>query len=258
MEYEPSIRRYRFWYAKLLRLYSKPFRERFGEGIEQTFNDLLRERAEEDSGLFGCALGMFVETSAGILRENLANIIAQNKRLIGIIFAAALILLVPLVAMQFTEEVNWDLFDFAFMGALLLGTGLAYDLAARRAGTMAYRAAVGVALAAAFLLVWINGAVGLIGSEDNPANLLYGGVLAVGVFGASIARFRSHGMARALFAAALAQALVPVIALIVWKPSVASAEEFLGMLSVFGVNSFFVVLFVASAMLFRRAARQPT
>jgi hypothetical protein len=80
-EYEHSIRRYRFWYAKLLRLYSKPFRERFGEGMDQTFYDLLRERAEEDRGLFGCALGMFIETSAGILRENLANIIAQTKGL---------------------------------------------------------------------------------------------------------------------------------------------------------------------------------
>ncbi len=52
---------------------------------------------------------------------------------------------------------------------------------------MAYRFAVGVALAAAFLLVWMNLAVGLIGSEDNPANLMYFGVLAVGFIGAIIA-----------------------------------------------------------------------
>jgi hypothetical protein len=78
----------------------------------------------------------------------------------------------------------------------------------------AYRFAVGVALAAAFILVWLNLAVGVIGTEDDLATLMYVGVLAVGIIGAIIARFRPHGMARALFATALAQALVAVTALI--------------------------------------------
>jgi hypothetical protein len=221
--------------------------------MEQTFNDLLRERAEEKRGLFGCALWMFVETSAGIMRENITFILMQNitKRLSVWAAVVALILMVPLVAMQFTDEVIWTLFDFVFMGALLFGTGLAYELVARKAGTIAYRVAVGLALAAAFLLVWINGAVGIIGSEDNPANLLYGGVLAIGFIGAIVARFHPHGMARALFATALAQALVPVIAFIIWKPSFAEAP---GILGVFALNAFFVMLFVGSALLFRRAS----
>jgi hypothetical protein len=221
--------------------------------MEQTFNDLLRERAEEKRGLFGCALWMFVETSAGIMRENITFILMQNitKRLSVWAAVVALILMVPLVAMQFTDEVIWTLFDFVFMGALLFGTGLAYELVARKAGTIAYRVAVGLALAAAFLLVWINGAVGIIGSEDNPANLLYGGVLAIGFIGAIVARFHPHGMARALFATALAQALVPVIAFIIWKPSFAEAP---GILGVFVLNAFFVMLFVGSALLFRRAS----
>jgi hypothetical protein len=83
----------------------------------------------------------------------------------------------------------------------------------------AYRFAVGVALAAALLLAWMNLAVGVIGTEDDLGNLMYVGVLAVGIVGALIARFRPHGMARALFATALAQALVAVIALILgWAP----------------------------------------
>jgi hypothetical protein len=196
---------------------------------------------------------MFVETSAGIMRENITFILMQNitKRLSVWAAVVALILMVPLVAMQFTDEVIWTLFDFVFMGALLFGTGLAYELVARKAGTIAYRVAVGLALAAAFLLVWINGAVGIIGSEDNPANLLYGGVLAIGFIGAIVARFHPHGMARALFATALAQALVPVIAFIIWKPSFAEAP---GILGVFALNAFFVMLFVGSALLFRRAS----
>src|ERR687893_1141155 len=126
---------------------------------------------------------------------------------------AGLTLLLPLIAMQFTHEVVWDETDFAVMGAMLFGACGAYELAARMTGNRAYRTAVGVALAAAFILVWMNLAVGIIGSEDNPANLMYGGVLAVGIVGALVARFRPLGMARALVATALAQALVAVIAL---------------------------------------------
>jgi peptidoglycan/LPS O-acetylase OafA/YrhL len=152
--------------------------------------------------------------------------------------------------MQFTDEVNWDVADFALFGALLIGVGVSYELAVRTTGDNAYRAAVGVALAAAFILVWVNGAVGIIGSEDNPANLMYGGVLAVGIIGAIIARFQPHGMARALFATALAQALVAVIALIAGLGSPWS-----GPLEIVALNGFFVALFVGSALLFQRAAR---
>ena len=253
MAYKEAIVRYRRWYAKLLRLYSKPYHERFGEGVEQTFNDLLRERAEKERGLFGYALWMFVETSAGIIRENSTFIIMRYKNIIRIALATAFILLLPFVAMQFTDEVVWDVVDFIVAGALLFGTGLTFELIARKvndSGNVAYRFATGVALAAALILVWMNLAVGLIGDEENPANLLYGGVLAVGIIGAIIARLQPHGMARALFSTALAQALVPVIALIIWKPQVFSGEAFFGM---FGVNAFFVMLFVGSALLFRRA-----
>ena len=166
----------------------------------------------------------------------------------------ALILLVPLVAMQFTEEVDWDLFDFVAMGALLFGTGLAYELVATKASPSAYRAAIGVAIAAAFLLVWVNGAVGMIGNEANPANLMYFGVLATGIIGALIVRFQPEGMARTLFVTALAQALVPVIALVIRPPQLASWGA-TGVLGVFVLNTFFVMLFVISALLFRKAAR---
>jgi hypothetical protein len=70
MASEPFIRRCRNWYTKLLRLYPKAHRERFAEGMEQTFNDLCRERVKEEKGLFSFALWMFVETSAAIIKEN--------------------------------------------------------------------------------------------------------------------------------------------------------------------------------------------
>ena len=166
---------------------------------------------------------------------------------------AALILLLPLVAMQFTDEIVWDVADFAFAGALLVGVGVAFELAVRMTGNRAYRAAVSVALAAAFLLIWVNAAVGIIGSENNDANLMFGGVLAAGIFGALIARFQPHRMACALVATALAQMLVSVIALIAGLGSPSSGPE-----EIFFLNGFFAALWLTSAGLFRKAARGGT
>jgi hypothetical protein len=195
--------------------------------------------------LFGCSS----KHSAAIIGDNTRLIIMYNKNIIRIALATAGILLIPLVAMQFTDEVSWDETDFIVMGVLLFGSGLMYELLASRSGTIVYRGAAGIAVATALLLVWMNLAVGLIGSEDNPANLLYIGVLAALVGGIGISRFEPRGMARALFATALAQALVPVIALVIWKPPVTS-----GVVEVFGVNALFVALWVGSALLFRHAS----
>jgi hypothetical protein len=170
-------------------------------------------------------------------------------------FATAAILVAPLVAMQFTDEVNWGFLDFIVMGFLLFGTGLAYVLISRISERIAYRTAVGVAMVAGFLLIWMNLAVGIIGSEDDPANLIYLGVLAIGIMGAGISQLRPLGMARTMFTTAIAQMLVPVIVLVFWRSHL---EESPGIVGVFGLNAFFAVLFVISALLFRSAARRQT
>ncbi len=120
-----------------------------------------------------------------------------------------------------------------------------------RALRSAYRLAAGSALATALGLMWVIGAVGLVGAEGDPYDFAYGSVLAVGIVGSAVARFRPRGMARALVAAALVQALVAVVALIVGKQHspVSSVTEILG------ANGFFVGLWLASARLFVRAAR---
>jgi hypothetical protein len=120
----------------------------------------------------------------------------------------------------------------------------------------AYGIAVGIALVATFLLVWMNLAVGLIGSENNPLNLLYGAVLAVGVIGAIVAHARPGGMARALLGMAATQAFVPMFALMISNLRVSSMPALLGVLGVLGVNAIFVMLFAGSAWLFRYAARE--
>jgi len=164
---------------------------------------------------------------------------------------AAFMLLGPLIAMQVTDQVVWDVTDFAVFAALLVGVGVTFELAVRQTDNTAYRSAVGVALTASFLLLWVVGAVGIIGDGGDGADLMYGGVLAVGIIGAIIARFQPHGMARALIAAAVAQALVAGIALAAGMvPAYNSAYEILG------INGIFVVLFVGSAGLFRKAAHE--
>ena len=165
---------------------------------------------------------------------------------------AALLLLLPLVAMQVTDEVAWDETDFIVMGALLFGACGAYELAARRTGNGAYRAAVGVAVVAALLLIWINLAVGIIGSEDNPANLMYGGVLGLALAGAVMVRFQPAGLARVLAATALAQAAVGAIAVVLgWGSTGANWPE-----AILVLTGFFVALWLLSAWLFGRAARK--
>jgi len=160
---------------------------------------------------------------------------------------AAIMLLLPLIAMQFTDEVNWDVSDFIIFGAMLITAGGAFELAARMTPNKAYLAAVGVALAAAFFLVWMNGAVGFIGTEENPANLMYAGVLAVGIIGAVIARRQPKGMARAMVATAVAQVLVPVTALI------AGLSNTSGMGNTFVATGIFFALWLSSAWLFRKS-----
>lgn len=113
-----------------------------------------------------------------------------------------------------------------------------------------YRSAVGLTLATAIILLWVNGAVGVIGSENNDANLMYFGVLAVGIVGAVIARFQPRGMSLALFATAIVQALVTLVAVVGRLGFPAS-----GPLEILLLNGFFIALWVVSACLFRQNPR---
>ena len=235
-----------------------------GEASEET-RALVEEFAQNDSQIANLIRTNKLETDPISLKTvvpddlelKTINQIRQSIRLKVwyVAFTTAAILVAPLVAMQFTDEVNWGLLDFILMGFLLFCTGIAYVLISRISERIAYRAAVAVTVVAGFLLIWVNLAVGIIGSEDNPANLIYLGILAIGIIGAVISRLRPLGMARTMFTTAIAQMLVPVILLIFWRSYL---EESPGIVGVFGLNAFFAVLFVISALLFRSAARRQT
>jgi len=155
---------------------------------------------------------------------------------------AALLVLLPLVAMQFTDEVDWDETDFIFAGVLFGSVGLLAELTVRMTRNFAYRTGVAFALAASFLIIWANAAVGMIGDEDNPYNLLFLGVIVLALLGGALARFRAQGMAVAMLAAGGAHAAVAVAGM--------PADSRGGVFSLV-----FAGFWLASAALFHKAAR---
>ncbi len=165
----------------------------------------------------------------------------------------AILLLTPLIAMRFTDEVNWTVSDFAFAGAMLVGSGIIYEMAAR-AGNLAYQAGVVVALGTGMLIMWTTGAVGIIGSEANPGNLLYVAVVPLAIIGAIIARGRARGMVWAMAAAAIGTMLAPVIA----YAGVANPVSDVLAPEVFAATGIFTIGWLLAAVLFRKSDQNPS
>lgn len=156
--------------------------------------------------------------------------------------AAACVLLLPALAIQWTEAVAWGPEDFLVAGALIGGAGPALEWAVRTRYGPSYRSAMAVALAAGLALIWGNLAVGFIGDEGNPANAIFAGVLAVAGGGALLARLRPLGLARAMAATAAAQALAGAIAAALDPRTLA-------------LSASFTAAWLVAAGLFRRATR---
>ncbi|HEY0011154.1 MAG TPA: hypothetical protein VGB97_04600 [Candidatus Paceibacterota bacterium] len=78
-----------------------------------------------------------------------------------ILLGTALILLIPLIAMLFTDQVNWGLGDFVVIGALLLGAGFAYEFIANRVPKKGHRIVLALGAIFAVLVIWADLAVGI-------------------------------------------------------------------------------------------------
>jgi hypothetical protein len=174
--------------------------------------------------------------------------LVNGLRIAGWSTAAGLLLL-PLVAMQFTAEVNWSAGDFLFAAMLFGLVGLTLELVVRASRSWFYRGGVAAAVAASFLLTWSNLAVGFIGNEDNPANTLFFAIPAIAILGSALAGFRAAGMAWAMGAAALAQIAVPlaIMGLSLGDPVHIRPIEFPI------ATGIFAAMWLTSAALFRRA-----
>lgn len=172
------------------------------------------------------------------------------RRIFGWGIAIALILL-PLLAMQFTSEVNWTLSDFIAAGLMIGLTGGAIELAVRGSDNPWGRAGAVVMILASLLLVWVNLAVGFLGSEDNPANAMFLLVLGIAIGGSIVTRLRPGPMVRTMLAAAIVQVLVAALGLAAgW-----ASPGWQGTYEVVVGSTLFGGLWLISAGLFRNAAQ---
>jgi hypothetical protein len=85
----------------------------------------------------------------------------QNKIFVWIALGTAVLLSIPLIAMQFTTEVDWELGDFIIMAILLFGTGSIF-VAVARVTPRKYRLLIGIGVLITFLAVWAHLAVGIV------------------------------------------------------------------------------------------------
>lgn len=162
---------------------------------------------------------------------------------------AAALMLVPIVVQLTHGHFGWSFGDFVGVALILISGSAIFDLAARRAPNFFYLAGVAAALAATFGLFVVNGAVGLVGSEDEAHNLFFFTVLVVAIFGSILAGGRPEAMAKVMLAAAGTHIAVSTVLLIDANGVSDGDPE----MEVFGLG-LFAILWLASAWLFRSAS----
>lgn len=155
---------------------------------------------------------------------------------------AAALMVIPVIAMRLGDAVIWGWGDFMFLAILVAVMGAVLETAARVSARRAYLTGMLLALVTAALQLWINLAVGIVGSEDGPINLIFVAVVGVAAIGSALARLRPGGMARAMVAAAMAQ-------LGAFAAVLAAGFGFTGPITIF-----FTALWLIAAWLFARAA----
>lgn len=168
----------------------------------------------------------------------------------GVAVLTGLILMIPLIAMQFSTEVDWSAFDFLIMGILLFCTGAVFVLLTRQASNMVYRAGMAGAIGTTLLMIWSNIAVGLIGAGPHWGNFMYAGVVAVVLIGTYFSAFTAKGMERAMIAASLSLVVLAVVALAAGMANYPGSST----VEILAVNGFFFALYFGSALLFRFVA----
>jgi len=158
------------------------------------------------------------------------------------------LLFIPLIAMQFSQEVAWTPADFLIAGTLLFITGSSYVMITQNAKHLAYKVAIGLMLFSILFLIWSNLAVGIIGAEDNPINLWYFGVVLISISGMLLSRFKPTGLAYTLLTMITG---IAVITLTVLLRGIQSESLF----EILGINLLFIILFGLAGNLFLYSAK---
>jgi hypothetical protein len=181
--------------ARWVRLYTRnlpaPIAQRRIEEIDADLHDHIAHDRAQGTSEWRTALSIAVRAVRGIAADaawhaqfSTRKEVSMSKSLIRVALATALILLVPLVAMQVSEDATWSLFDFVFAGALIAGTGLLLELAARKPRALGYRAAVAAIGVAA---------IAFGEADDAPGLVLFGCLLILGTVALTVrTALRSH------------------------------------------------------------------
>lgn len=90
--------------------------------------------------------------------------ITKKNRIYVLLGTATGILLIPLIAMQFTNEVNWDASDFLVATILLFGVCSLIELSIRNIKDVSYRTPIIIGIIVLLLLVWMELGVGIFGT----------------------------------------------------------------------------------------------
>lgn len=252
-------------YGFLLNFYPKSYRLEFAEEMKFVFSELLHEAYAQqgDKGIINLWILTMIDIFKSVAIQHIENqkgnnlmnkqndFLMNNKIFLWGALATVLLLMIPFVGSMVSDGWQWTLLDYIVMGILIFGTGATFVFIARQMNNLFYRLAAGIAGVAAFLLVWVNLAVEIIG-DNNPANLMYVGVLVVGFLGAILARFKAAGMYRAMLATTVAHTIVAMIAFIFYPD--ASPGQF----GILAINAFFILLWFGSSLLFRNASSLDT
>lgn len=169
-------------------------------------------------------------------------------KIIRALLVSTSLLLIPYIASFVVDGMLWTGSDFVFAWIMFSFLALAFSFVMGSTRPSSYKMAVAIGAVSAFLLVWVTGAVGIIG--DGDINLLYAIVALILVAGSLIVRMRAAGMAYVLYAAALVQFAIPFVALSIGAPDFSP-----GVLQVIVLNGFWVAMFIVSGVLFSDAAK---
>ncbi|MDX5326259.1 MAG: hypothetical protein LPK80_08350 [Bacteroidota bacterium] len=164
---------------------------------------------------------------------------------------------IPLIAMQFTVKVNWDLLDFSVAGLLLVSSGLAFRWLVWKSNDPWFRIGSIIGILAVFLLIWSNLAVGLIGCGPNLPNLLFGLIPLIGIIGAIRSHFSSKGLFGSMVTMAIATLTMGIVSFLL--SDLKNRES--SFTAILLVTGFFSFLFLVSALFFKvsekRKGRSP-
>lgn len=161
---------------------------------------------------------------------------------------AVALLALPFIAMRLDAGPNWGPGDFFIVGVMLAALCGLVEFAARRSSSGPYRWAMGLAALGGFLVIWVNLAVGIVASEDNPYNLVFLAIVVATVAGSIIGRARPKAMARILPVTAASLLIALGIGQMLGSDELHDTRlaEWVGV-------TIFAAIFAGSALLFRRA-----